>query len=269
MRLAITAFSFLLIICFSTSSIRAQGDKPVAPKPDAEAKAEQILKSATDALGGSNYLTVRNVTARGLYTQYQGGQSVPPLKFVDYIVYPDKERTEFSGEGVKSIQTNTGDTGWIFDGLTKVIKNMKPKQISDFKFAMRINVDNLLRGMWRTEGAKIAYAGRREAGVAKRNESVRVTYPDGFTVEFEFGAQDHLPAKVVYAKKNPENDAEEIKEEDRMQKYLEFNGIVSAFVVDHYRAGVQVSRINYDTIDYSAVISDSLFVRPATAKDIK
>jgi hypothetical protein len=123
--------------------------------------------------------------------------------------------------------------------------------------------------MWRSEGAKIAYAGRREAGVAKRNEAVRVTYPDGFTVEFEFGAQDHLPAKVLYKKKNPESDVEEFNEEDRMQKYLEFNGINAPFVVNHYRNGVQTSSINYDTIEYNAAVPDALFVKPASAKEIK
>lgn len=214
-------------------------------------------------------MNVRSVIARGLYTPFEGGQTVLPLTFVDYIVYPDKERTEFKGDGVKSIQTNTGDTGWLFDGMTKIIKTMKPRQIADFKLAMRTNVDNLLRGAWRNDDAKLSYAGRREAGVAKHNEAVRVTYPDGFVVEFEFGSQDHLPAKVVYAKVNPDNDTEEIKEEDRMQKYLEFNGILTAFVVDHFRAGTQMSRINYDSVEYNVAVPDSLFARPATAKDVK
>ena len=186
MKLAATIFSFALLMCLTTSPIRAQVDKPAAPKPTDEEKAAQILQRATDALGGNAYLSIRTVTSRGFYTPFEGGLSAMTMKFVDYIVYPDKERTEFNGEGGKSIQTNTGDTGWLFDGMTKVIKPMKPKQIADFKFALRINVDSLLRGRWRSDGAKIAYAGRREAGVAKRNEAVRVTYPDGFAVEFDF-----------------------------------------------------------------------------------
>jgi hypothetical protein len=269
MKQAIAIFSFILFVSLSSTTIRAQSDKTIAPKPAEDEKAIQILQRATEALGGSAYLNVRTITARGLYTPFEAGQSTLPMKFIDYIVYPDKERTEFTGDGIKSVQTNNGDTGWVFDGTTKIIKVMKANQIADFKFAMRTNVDNLLRGTWRAEGAKIAYAGRREAGVAKRNEAVRVTYSDGFTVDFEFGAQDHLPAKVVYSKKKPDNDTEEIKEEDRMQKYLEFNGITAPFVIDHYRAGIQTSRINYDTIEYNAAIPDSLFVKPTTAKEIK
>jgi hypothetical protein len=269
MKQSIAILSFILIVILSTSTIQAQTDKPTAAKSTDDEKALQILQRATEALGGSSYLNVRSVTARGLYTPFEGGQSTLPVKFIDYIVYPDKERTEFTGDGIKTVQANSGDTGWIFDGVTKNIKAMKPNQIADFRFAMRTNVENLLRGMWRKEGARITYAGRREAGVAKRNEAVRVTYPDGLIVEFEFGAQDHLPAKVVYEKANPENDTEVIKEEDRMQKYLEFNGITAPFVIDHYRAGIQTSRINYDTIEYNAAVPDSLFVKPTTAKEIK
>jgi hypothetical protein len=258
----------LLLICLTASSARAQDEKKDAPKPKAEVeKAEQILQRAAEALGGNAYLSVRSMAARGLYTQYRDGKPEVPMSFVDYIVYPDKERTEFKGDGIKSVQANTGDSGWVFDGLTKNIRDMKAAQVADFKLSMRTSVDNLLRGLWRKEGAQIAYAGRREAGVAKRNEAVRVTYPDGFTVEFEFGAQDHLPARVSYVRKK--SDTEEIKEEDRMMQYLNLNGILAPFVVDHFSTGVQQSRLNYNSIELNAQIADSLFARPATAKDVK
>ncbi|HEY0545799.1 MAG TPA: hypothetical protein VGC91_10515 [Pyrinomonadaceae bacterium] len=269
-KLPFALFS-LLLICLTASSSHAQsGGKTVAsPKAEDVEKAEQILQHATEALGGNAYLSVQSITAHGLYTLYKEGKPELPLTFTDYIVLPDKERTEFKSEGVKNVQANTGDTGWVFDGMTKNIKDMKAPQIADFKLSLRTSVENLLRGLWRKEGARIAYAGRREAGLAKRNEVVRVTYPDGFTVDFEFGAQDHLPAKIVWAKKNPDKEGEEIKEEERMMKYIDLKGINTPFVVDHYRDAVQQSRINYDSIEYNAQIADSLFARPANAKAVK
>jgi hypothetical protein len=60
---------------------------------------------------------------------------------------------------------------------------------------MRTKIDNLLRGWWRKEGGKITYVGRREAGLAKRNETIRLTYPDGFWIEYEFGARDGFRRK--------------------------------------------------------------------------
>lgn len=262
----------LLLVCLTISNIQAQsGDKSslVVPKAADAEKAEQILQRATEALGGASYLNVQSISAHGLYTLYKEGKPELPLTFTDYILLPDKERTEFKGDGIKSVQTNTGATGWVFDGMTKNIHDMKAPQIADFKLSMRTSVDNLLRGAWRKEGAKISYAGRREAGLAKRNEAVRVTYPDGFIVEFEFSAQDHLPAKVVYTKKNPDKDAEEIKEEDHMMQYLNLNGIFAPFVVDHFVNGMQQSRINYNSIEFNTQLADSLFARPANAKAVK
>ena len=54
---------------------------------------------------------------------------------------------------------------------------------------MRTSVENLLHGWWKKENATLSYVGRREAGLARRNETVRLTYPDGFWIEYEFAAQ--------------------------------------------------------------------------------
>lgn len=237
------------------------------PASAIEEKAEKILQRAVAAMGGNAYLTVRSSIGRGLFTPFHEGTSTIPMSFIDYIIYPDKERTEFRGGGSKTVQTNTGTTGWIYDGAARTIKDMTPAQVADFKLAMRTNVDNLLRGQWRKEGAKITYLGRREAGLARRNEAVRVTYPDDFVVDFEFSAQDGLPAKTLYKRTNA--DGEEVAEEDRLAQFVNTNGISSPFVIDHYTTGIQTSRINYQSIEFNTTIADTLFAKPASIKAIK
>ena len=217
-------------------------------------------------------MNIRTVIGRGLFAPYKDGAPEVPGKFVDYIVYPDKERTEFVSGGVRTILANSSGQGWIFDGMVKTLKDQKPEQLEDFKTSTRTGFENLLHGWWRKEGATIRYAGRREAGLARRNEAVRVTYPDGFWVEFEFAAKDGLPAKVIYKRKrkNPDTDeSEEITEEDRLQKPITLEGIVTAFVIDHFSNGVQTSRASYDTVEYNRPIADSLFAKPANIKGLK
>jgi hypothetical protein len=252
----------LMLVC--ANATRGQSQSVETSSDD---KAEQILKRAVEAMGGSNYLNVRSVVSQGLFTQFKEGQSGLPAKFTDYIVYPDRERTEFRGEGFRVIQTNVGDRGWIYDGTAKTLKDMTPQQVEDFQFGIRTNIDNLLRGSWRKSGAKLSYVGRREAGLAKRNEVVRLVYPDGFAVEFEFGAKDGLPAKGVYKRKNKEG--EEIAEEDRFAQHVNVNGVTAPFIIDHFRGGVQSSRINYESIEFNRSIDDAFFARPANAKAVK
>ena len=218
-----------------------------APAAENDPKAEQIIERAIKTLGGQSYLNVRALTSRGYYTLFKDGVSGLPLTFVDYVVYPDRERTEFKGAGVKMIQTNTGDTGWLYDGQAKTLQDMNKEQVEDFRFAMRTNIDYLLRGFWRKDGAKLSYVGRREAGLAKRNETIRLIYPDGLAVEFEFGAQDGFPSKVLYKKKDKEG--AETTEEDRFAQFVAIEGVMVPFIVDHFRNGAQSSRINYQSVE--------------------
>ena len=116
------------------------------------------------------------------------------------------------------------------------------------------------------------YVGRREAGLAKRNETLRLTYPDGFWVEYEFGAKDGMPAKIIYKRnrKNPDSgDMDETTEEDRLQKPIIIDGVTAPWVIDHFVNGTQITRINYESIQYNQTLPDSLFAKPDSVKSIK
>lgn len=243
-----------------------------APASSVDEKSQQIIDRAIEALGGSKYLNIQTVVGKGFYTSYRDGISQIPAKFLDYISYPDRERTEFVGAGIKTIQTNSGDTGWLFDGAVKKISDQTPAQVENFKHAMRTSVENLLRGWWKKEGGKVTYVGRREAGLAKRNEAVRLTYPDGFWIEYEFGARDNLPAKIIYkrTRKDPDTgDQVEVTEEDRLMKFTMIEGVNAPWIIDHYIEGKQATRINYESVQYNQALEDSLFEKPDNVKAIK
>ncbi len=267
---ALTVPLFIWLLVIPALGQVAEHNSGAKTQPDK--KAEEIIARATQAVGGAKYLSIENVVGRGFYTTYQEGISQVPAKFVDYLIYPDRERTEFTSSGIRYIQTNVGETGWLYDGATKTISDMKPEQIDNFKRAMRTSVENLLRGWWREEGATITYAGRREAGLARRNETVRLTYPDGFWVEFEFGARDNLPAKIIYKRTRESattNETEEVTEEDRIAKLITLDGIAAPLIIDHFRDGVQTSRINYESIEFNRPIPESLFEKPENIKSLK
>ena len=259
----------LLVVCGLAQADKLQADKP---KADTDAKAEQILQRAIQAVGGDRYLAVRTLIGRGFFTDYKDGVPGIPTKFVDYIAYPDRERTEFTGGGARLIQTNDRDKGWIYDGAALTLKDQNAGQLEDFRMAMRTSAENLLRGWWRKDGATLSYIGRREAGLARRNETVRLTYPDGLWIEYEFAATDGLPAKVLYQRKQKKPDSDEmenISEEDRLFKPITIDGVVAPYVIDHYRNGTQTSRINYESVEFNKPIADSLFAKPANIKAVK
>jgi len=243
-----------------------------APSTSVDEKSQQIINRAIETLGGQKYLDVQTVIGKGFYTTFKDGISQIPARFLDYIAYPDRERTEFTGAGIRTIQTNTGDTGWMFDGAVKKISDQTPTQVADFKQAIRTSLEYLLRGYWKKDGGKITYVGRREAGVGKRNETIRLVFPDEWWIEYEFGARDGVPAKIIYKRerKDPDSgDMVEMTEEDHLFKFITVDGVTAPWVVDHFINGKQISRIGYESVQYNQRFPDNVFSKPADVKSIK
>jgi hypothetical protein len=265
-----------LLLIFGVGAARAQdavkpkADATAAPqgaKPSEDEKALAILTRAVEVMGGRAYADVKSVTSSGYFTPFQQGVGTLPARFQDYTVFPDRERTEFSGAGVKSVQVNVGDGGWVADLKAKKLTDVTAQGAEEFRLTLRTSLDSALRGWWRTESATLSYVGRREAGLARRNETVRLRYPDGFEVEFEFDAKDGMPSKVKYRKQNAEG--ETVEEEERYAQFQSIGAVRTPFIIDHYRAGQQTSRVNYDTVEFNRAVPDSLFAKPDDIKKVK
>ena len=251
------SFALLLALCLSALTYFQ------APPPDE--KAEAILKRAVQLVGGDKYLQIKSQIGRGKYSLIRDGAVASFQSFIDVIVYPDKERTEFKGAGVKTVQTNIGNSGWTFDGNNEIIKIQDEGQVANFKRGIRASLDNLLRGQWRGE-AILTYVGRRPASLGKRNDVVKLTFNDGLVVEFEF-ADDGFPAKAIYRRTSADN--EEIKEEDRYAQFIDVGGIKTPFIIDRYTNDKQSSRINYESVEFNRAVPDSIFTKPSSAKELK
>ena len=243
-----------IILCLVATSF---GQPPERP--------EAIIEKAVKRLGGERYLKVNSQVGRGRFTSFRDGAILTSQTFVDVIVYPDKERTEFKGGGTKFVQTNAGSNGWVYDGDQELIKIQTEEQIENFHRGMRVSLDTLLRGAWRGKG-EISYVGKRPSTLGKRNDVVRLKYEDGLTIEFEF-ADDGTPAKASYKRTNSEG--EEVTEEDRYAQWVDLGGIHTPLIVDRFTNGKPSSRINYETVEYNIRVSDSIFDKPSNPKELK
>ena len=233
--------------------------------PESAKKAKAIVDRAVKALGGKKYLNVKTQIGEGTFSILRDGKNVSYQTFIDVIVYPNKERTDFKARGSKLIQTNYGDQGWVFDETLETLEDQTESQVKNFKLGMRVNPDNFLRGAWAGE-AVLSYVGRRPAGVGRRNNVVKLTYKDGFEVEFEFSDKG-LPKKAIYKRIDPKG--RELKEENRFAQFIDIQGIKTPFIIDHFTNGVQTSRVNYESVEYNKTIPDSIFQKPANMKAAK
>jgi hypothetical protein len=166
---------------------------------------------------------------------------------------------------MKTVQTNTGETGWVFDGAAETINVQTKDQIEGFKRSIRVSIDNLLRGYWRGKG-DLSYLGKRPASLGKRSEVVKLTFEDDFAVEFEF-SDEYLPIKAIYKRTNADN--EEVKEEDRYAQFVDVQGIRTPLIVDHFTNNSHTSRVNYETVEFNKAVPDSIFAKPNSPKELK
>lgn len=226
-------------------------------------QAESVVQKAIKNLGGDKYLNAKSQIGRGKFSIFKDNALVSFQNFVDVIVFPEKERTEFKGGKSRTIQVNTGSTGWVYDGETEKLKEQDETQIRNFRQVIRTSLDNLLRGGWRGDAA-LSYIGKRQATLGKRNDVVKLTYKDGFAVEFEFAADDGTPVKAIYKRTNA--DGEEITEEDRYAQFVDIDGIRTPFIIDRFTNRLPSSRINYESVEFNKAINESVFSKPANSK---
>ena len=105
MRIKSSAISALtLILTLTTLSFAGAALQDDENDP---AKALALVRAAVKARGGDTYLQVKTVISRGQYTSYDKGVSGNPAPFVDYVAYPNRERTEFGKGDDKFVQTNS------------------------------------------------------------------------------------------------------------------------------------------------------------------
>jgi hypothetical protein len=248
----------LLISGFALAQAQSQ-----TPAGESDARARELLEAATRALGGEKYLGVRSVIARGLYSRFnERGDLQAFVPFVDYIVYPDRERTEFGKGKDRFIQTNVGARGWIYDGESRNLRDQKEEEVAQFLRGLRRNIDTIMRGSWRTPGTRLRFLGERELWFRQRGVGVEISFPTGDDkperVEVYFDPQTKLPVRVAYD-----------DQEDRFYLYQDFGGIKAALRIDHFKGEAQVARISIESIEFNAPIDPTLFDKPAGPHKIK
>lgn len=258
------ALGLLLVVAISTGY--AQRADPQDPQN--AARGAELLKQAIAARGGDAYLKFKTLTATGQFTPFDKGISTVPVQFLDIIVYPDKERTEF-GKGKKKdrrIQVNVGQTGWVYDGDAETLKDQTDKQIQAHVSDLALSLDTILRGSWQQPGVRVHFYGREEIRPGERADVVAVQLKPEQTVYLWLDRYTHLPMSLSYEKIGTGGLE---KHEARFFQYISYDGVKFPNIVDYYRDGVQESRVNYQSVKLDAPVGEEMFAKPASVKAIK
>ncbi len=256
------------LVVFAAWAQRADPDDPQNIERGAE-----LLRAAIAARGGERYLQFKTLRATGQYTPFDQGMSTIPIPFLDYIVYPDqgrpefKERTEFGKKKKdRRIQVNFGNQGWVYDGEAQTLKDQTEKQIAEFLENLTYDLDRLLRGGWQEPGVEVRFWGRAETRPGERADVVVIKLDPQRSLYLMLDRFTHLPLTLSYEKPTEKGLS---KYEVRFFQYVTYDGVKFPNIVDFYRDGVQLSRVNYENVEINVKIDDSLFVKPDSIKAFK
>jgi len=253
-------FLFLSIAIFPAFSNAQEPDE------NDPAKAAALVRDAVAARGGDAYMKISSLESRGQFTPFDKAVSGDPSPFVDYIVYPARERTEFGKGDTKFIQTNSDTANWVYDGSQRMIRDQKEEQVKQFQLGARYDLENLLRAAARQADAKLFYVGRREIWHNTFSEAVRVDFNDGATAILHFDPRSKLPLMVEY---KSVIEGATVNNEVRFFRWVDFNGIKFPTIQDTYRNGKQAARVSFDTVTFNVNLPDKLFAKPSNIKEVK
>ncbi len=257
---------YTLIALFLLLSVPAFAQKADPDDPANVEKGKKLLQQAIEARGGAAFLSFTTMESAGQWTPFEQGASTNPVPFRDYIIYPDKERTEF-GKGRKKdrkINVNVGTTGWVYDGEGETLKDQNEKQVKDFQDSRATDVDMVLRAAVQNKEAEVRFYGREETQPGERADVVMIKLKMTFYVLLDPATK--LPRTMTYEKTEEKGTA---RYEYRFHQFVPYDGVKFPNIVDLYRDGIQLSRVNYQSINLNGIIPETLFVKPANAKAVK
>jgi hypothetical protein len=196
-------------------------------------KAKAIIEQGIQALGGHNYLNIRDREQQGrTYGFHHGTASGGGAQFWSFIQFPDKERVEFTKER-DIAQVFVGDKGWEI--TYKGPHPLEQKDLDDYLRRRRYSLDRILRTWLNDPDVVMLFEGN---AIAAQHPALQVTLVNAQneSVSLYFDVDSHLPIKKSFEWRDPV-DKQKNLEEEIYENYRPVSGIMAPYNVTRYFNG--------------------------------
>jgi hypothetical protein len=246
------------------SAGQAGGSAANAPSrpPVINPKAQQLLDRTIQALGGPAFLSFKTLTTHGRLFSLEGGNGGGGFVYFDsQVQYPDKRRLSYGlgKKGKPIVVVNNGDQGWEIDRMGMM--HLESDEISQWKFANRYSLENLLRLRIHEPGALVQAAGSDFVdNVAV--DILDIVDAQQSQIKLYLAKQTGLPTQISYRKWNATiQDWDEYS--DTYSDYRPFQGIMTPMHITRSLNGQRVAENYRSTAEYNETYAPELFVAPS------
>ncbi len=253
----LAALGMTIVLACATGT--AAQEKAYLGPTESAAKAKEIIQRSIQALGGDAYLKAHDVYCEGRYAQFstQGVLSGYERVF-DYVMFPDKNRTEYSKKR-NIIYVNNGEKALSLD--RGGVEELPEERGKAYVEGLKADIHHLFRFRMNEEGLVFRYAGHDMVDL-KPVDWVEITDRDRRVTKIAFAQSTGLPVQANYVTRDPET---RVRTEDTeyFSNYHRLGGIETSLRIWKETNGRMVFQVFWDTCQYDTGVSESHFTREA------
>ncbi len=254
---AMVALTLAGLSLLSVPLARAQEQTEVLMPEQSAAKAKELIQKAVQALGGSEYLGVRDATCSGRISSFgHSGDLMGYEKFIDYSKLPDKDRSENLPKR-NIIEIKNGDKGWVLD--RGGVSEADEVSIAEFQEDIKTDIDNVLRDRWKESGTILRYLGPDVVDL-KEADWIEFVDNENRSIRIAFAKATHLPLRKVLVTRDP---GTRMRSEtiEYYSNYHPIGGVIQPFQVTRERNGQKIYQAFIEECKFNTNPSDSLFTK--------
>jgi hypothetical protein len=227
--------------------------------------ARQLLDAMIQALGGQQFLSVREIQTSGRFFLFNTrGEISQSDVYTSYIKYPDMDRTEFGKDKIKPGRINRGTEGWT---ITPPAKGKDPDvapqsdgETEEFLRGFRTSFNYMMLFVVNTPKASVLHTGS-ESVEMRRADILEIRDSQKNLLRVFVDRETRLPIKTQTRL------ADETFTDERVYaNWHRFGGVMTPLKVSRTRDGVKIQEMFIDTAAYNLGFPDSLFAPPAKSK---
>jgi len=251
---------------------------PLLPAETSQQRGQRIIDEAVAALGGQNFLQMRDRTEYGrayqFYRQRLSGLAIAHI-YTRYLVRPEPPVPNFMGlrERQSFLKDQSAallflETGEGYDVTWRGARPMPDETLARYKDSTLHNVLYILRMRLGEPGLTFEAQGS-DVRENQPVEIVDIVGSDSRTVTVYFNRTSKLPIYQVYKRRNPQDKLFDT-EATRFSNYRDVGGGVQwPCAIERERNGEKIFEMYSETVVINKDLKDDLFTLPSKAKILK
>ena len=228
--------------------------------------ARQLLDSMIKALGGQQFLDVKEIQTTGRFFVFNKGEISQSDLYANYWKIPDMDRIEFGKDKTRPVRVdiNHGFEGWRLTqpakGKDLDVAKQSEAEIDEFLKGFRTSFNYVMRFVVNTPKAILVNAGSTTVDT-KRADILEIRDAQKNLMRVYIDRETRYPLKVQTRLTD-----EQFTDEWLYANWHEFDGVMTPLLVVRYRDGVKLQETRVETVAYNPGFPDSLFAPPSKSK---